>query len=88
MQHLVQLARAFSFAYQEQLRLQEPNVYVREFRNQILDFCATNPPRFGVNWRCTMDVAIRVANWVLTYDLFRMHGAASHYLYEKQYGLR
>ncbi len=75
MQHLVQLARAFSLANQEQPGFREPAVYVREFRNQILDFRATNPPRFGVNWRCTMDVAIRVANWVLAYELFRMYGA-------------
>ena len=47
----------------------------REFRNQILDFTALNPPRFGVNWVCTMDVAIRVANWVLAYDLFCGAGA-------------
>jgi len=47
----------------------------REFRNQVLDFSALNPPRFGVNWVCTMDVAIRVANWVLAYDLFCGAGA-------------
>jgi hypothetical protein len=44
---------------------------MREFRNQVLDFIATNPPGFGVNWRCTMDVAIRAANMLLAYDLFR-----------------
>jgi hypothetical protein len=47
----------------------------REFRNEVLDFLATNPPRFGVNWRSTMDVAIRVANWLVAFDLFRAHGA-------------
>lgn len=41
-----------------------------EFRNQVLDFLATNPPRMGVNWVCTMDVAIRAANLALAYDLF------------------
>ena len=48
----------------------------RGFRNQILDFIANNPPGFGVNWRCTMDVAIRAANMLLAYDLFRMGGKA------------
>ena len=33
---------------------------------QILDWIAANPPRFGVNWRSAMDVAIRAANWVWT----------------------
>ena len=45
-------------------------VYAREFRNQTLDFIAANPPGFGVNWRCTMDVAIRAANMLLAHDLF------------------
>jgi len=44
----------------------------RAFRNQVLDFIATNPPQFGVNWRCAMDVAIRAANLVLARDLFRL----------------
>ena len=48
--------------------------HAREFRNQVLDFIATNPPGFGVNWRCTMDVAIRAANMLLAYDLFRAGG--------------
>lgn len=50
--------------------------FLREFRNQVLDFIATNPPRHGVNWCCAMDVAIRAANWVLAFSLFRAHGAA------------
>lgn len=42
---------------------------VGEIRNQILDFLAQNPPRFGVNWLCPMDVAIRSVNLLLTADL-------------------
>jgi hypothetical protein len=44
--------------------------YACEFRNQVLDFIATNPPRFGVNWACAMDVAIRAANWLVAYDIY------------------
>lgn len=62
--------------YKEVLDLLEPpERYTQEFRNQVLDFIATNPPRFGVNWACTMDVAIRVANWLVAYDLFSVCGA-------------
>jgi len=43
---------------------------INEFRNQILDFIAINPSRMGVNWVCTMDVAIRAANMLLAYDMF------------------
>lgn len=41
-----------------------------EFQDQVLDFISANPPRFGVNWACTMDVAIRIANLLLAYDIF------------------
>lgn len=70
MQHLPMLARAFRIA-----DTSERDVYVREFRNEILDFIAANPPQFGVNWRCTMDVGIRIANWLVAYDLFKSFGA-------------
>ena len=41
-----------------------------EFQDQVLDFISANPPRFGVNWACTMDVAIRIANLLLAHDIF------------------
>lgn len=70
MQHLPLLARAHHAA-----QGRRKDLYVREFRNEVLDFIAQNPPRFGVNWRCTMDVGIRAANWLVAYDLFKAGGA-------------
>lgn len=67
LQHLPQLALATSIPLDR---------LAREFRNQVLDFVATNPPRFGVNWVCTMDVAIRAANIAMAYDLLRSRGAS------------
>lgn len=68
MQHLPELAIVFT---------KNPTETIKgEFRNQILDWIASNPPRFGVNWSCTMDVAIRVANWLIAYDLFRAAGTS------------
>lgn len=76
MQHLPQLAIAFACArVAAGARFRKPDVYAREFRNQTLDFLATNPPRFGVNWRSAMDAGIRVANILIAYDLFRATGA-------------
>lgn len=75
MQHLPQLAWVYALATTEQADFISAHKYAGEFRNQVLDFIATNPPRFGANWRCTMDVAIRVANWLVAYDLFRAYGA-------------
>lgn len=75
MQHLPQLAWAYALAMAGTQGFQAPATYVREFRNQVLDFIATNPPRYGACWRCPMDVAIRAANWCVAYDLFRAYGA-------------
>lgn len=70
-QHLPQMAIAYSGPSRHVAQSYLP----REFRNQVLDFIAANPPRYGVNWMCTMDVAIRAANWLLAYDIFENAGA-------------
>jgi hypothetical protein len=67
MQHLPMLAYAYFYTRDDR--------YWHEFRHQVLDFVATNPPRWGVNWSCTMDVAIRAANWTMALDLFHAFGA-------------
>ena len=67
LQHLPALALAF--------RLDSKAGFEREFRNQVLDFAAANPPGYGVNWMCPMDVAIRAANLVLAMDLFCAFGS-------------
>lgn len=63
LQHLPQMAISCVSDYDALL--------IKEFRNQICDFIALNPPRFGVQWACTMDVGIRVANMLLSYDIFK-----------------
>ena len=75
MQHLPQLALAFGCARAGLPGFLPSDRYRAAFRNHVLDFVATNPPRYGVNWRSTMEVAIRVANWLLAHDLFRAYGA-------------
>ncbi len=73
MHHLAQLAHALAAA--ERRGFRGAGEYAREFRNQVLDFIAANPPRYGINWCCTMDVAIRAANLLVAHDLF---GASGH----------
>lgn len=75
MQHLPKLAWAYALAQRDTEGFDAPERYVREFRNQVMDFISTNPPRWGVNWACAMDVAIRVANWLVAYDFFTSFGA-------------
>lgn len=59
------------------------SVFADEFRNQILDFIAYNPPRFGVNWVTSMDVGIRAANILTAYDIF----IASGYRFDEEFEL-
>ena len=74
-QHLPQLALAFGCARAGLPGFGPAARYREAFRNQVLDFVATNPPRYGVHWHSGMEVAIRVANWLLARDLFRAYGA-------------
>lgn len=76
MQHLLHLAYAYILAKSGAPSLPSADIYAAEFRNQVLDFISANPPRFGVNWTCAMDVAIRVSNWIVTRALFESAGEA------------
>lgn len=69
MQHLPQMAIAAKMFDHEEGQI-PAQALILEFRNMVLDFIGTNPPRMGVNWRCTMDVGIRAANMLVAYDLF------------------
>jgi len=62
-QHFALLGKAY--------RLTGDEKYAREFVNQVSDWIDSNKPKFGVNWRCTMDVAIRACNWILGYYYFK-----------------
>ena len=62
-QHLATLGTAYWCTNDEK--------YAREFRVQVSHWIAANPPGFGVNWASTMDVSIRIANWLWGWHLFR-----------------
>jgi hypothetical protein len=69
LQHLPQLALCAILAKAGTSGFEPADHYVSEIADQLADFIATNPPRFGVNWVGTMDVAIRAANIALTMAL-------------------
>lgn len=75
MLHLTTMAQAAAFAASGCEGFASPKRYAEEFAAQITDFIAANPPRFGVNWVTGMDVAIRITNWLVAYDMFRAGGA-------------
>lgn len=49
--------------------------YAREYVAEIDDWIASNPVELGVNWACTMDVAIRAVNWIWGYYFFARSAA-------------
>lgn len=62
-QHLVTLGKAYWFT--------ADGKYAREFVSEIEDWIQNNPLPYGVNWTCTMDVAIRAVNWIWGYYFFK-----------------
>jgi hypothetical protein len=69
LQHLPQLALCATLAAAGRSGFEPASRYVTEISDQLADFIATNPPRFGVNWMGTMDAGIRAANIALTLAL-------------------
>jgi hypothetical protein len=67
-QHLPTLGMAFALTREER--------FAREVVGQIRDWIAENPPGYGVNWACTMDVAIRAVNWIWAVQLIGGSGAS------------
>jgi hypothetical protein len=61
--HLLTLARAYSLSVDER--------YSAEFFRQIEDWESRNPPGFGVNWSCAMEVALRAMNLLGAFAVFR-----------------
>lgn len=49
--------------------------FAEEIFAERADFDAANPVGYGIHWTCTMDVAIRVANWALALEMIRDYPA-------------
>jgi hypothetical protein len=76
-QHLNILGQAFV--------LTKDKKYAEEFKNQIMDWIQNNPAGFGVNWRCTMDVAIRATSWLVAQEYFSDEEALTHRFWRELY---
>ncbi len=73
-QHASTLAFAAYLAYSGVESAHPKEYYAHIFRTQCLDFIAFNPPHFGVQWKTSMDIAIRAANLLVAVDLFTCCG--------------
>jgi len=73
-QHFIALGKAYWYNKESKMQnakcKNDEEKYAREFVNQIESWIAQNPVELGVNWACTMDVAIRAVNWIWGYYFF------------------
>jgi len=76
-QHLNMLGQAYV--------LTKNKKYAEEFANQISDWINNNPIGLGVNWSCTMDAAIRAANWLVAQEYFSEEGLIPDDFWRKFY---
>jgi hypothetical protein len=72
MQHIPQLA-IYASKIKKKNFVSAQNIF-EEFQNQLVDFISSNPPEYGVNWICTMDVSIRISNLLIAKDIFNTSG--------------
>lgn len=72
MQHLPILAYCYHYFKEKDYKFSIK--CFNEFKNEIIDFIASNPVGFSVQWASPMDVSIRLANWLVAYDLFVSSG--------------
>lgn len=66
-QHLVTLAQSWL--------LTGDSRYANEIFAERADFDEANSVGYGIHWTCTMDVAIRAANWSLALEMLRSYPA-------------
>jgi hypothetical protein len=82
-----ELSRCQHFAWLGQAYwLSSDEMYAREFSSQVEQWILSNPPQLGVNWTCTMDVAIRAINWLWGYAFFRQSPSLSDEFHLQFYG--
>ena len=56
--------------------------WLEEIGAQLSSWIDTNPVEFGPNWACTMDVAIRAANWIAALALVAAAAADEPWFHE------
>lgn len=75
MQHLTIFCWAYHLAEKNYEGFKSKDFYLEEFKRQVLDFISSNPPYYGINWTCAMEVGIRATNLLICYDIFKFLGA-------------
>ena len=76
-QHWVTLGQAFQLTGDER--------FAAEIAGELDDFVDANPVGVGVNWTCTMDVALRAVSWSIGLELARASRTLADAFWERAY---
>ena len=76
-QHWATLGQAFAITGDER--------FAQEMFRQLDDFVGANPVGIGINWTCTMDVALRAVSWSIGLDLVRASASLDEASWERAY---
>lgn len=59
--------------------------YTREWINQINDWMDSNPPKIGINWASSLEVALRSIAWIWCFLFFKNSKTVSHNFWLKYF---
>jgi uncharacterized heparinase superfamily protein len=76
-QHWIALGQAFRLSRDERFAL--------EIARELDDFVESNPVATGVNWTCTMDVALRAVSWAIGLELVHDSGSLESGFWTRAY---
>ena len=61
----------FALSFAQNYIITQNKIYYHKFKKLVIDWIDKNPFIYGVNWNCTMEVAIRAINWIVSINIFR-----------------
>ncbi|MCU1385401.1 MAG: hypothetical protein JWL71_4098 [Acidobacteria bacterium] len=76
-QHWATLGQAFLLTRDER--------FAREIAGELDDFMEANPVGLGINWTCTMDVALRAVSWAIALELISDSSALEPEFWRRAY---
>ena len=76
-QHWAALGQAFALTGDERL--------AQEVAHELDDFVEANPIGIGINFTCTMDVAIRAVNWAIGFELVHRSTTLDRTFWQRAY---
>jgi hypothetical protein len=74
-QHFLTLGRAYWYTQNER--------YPQVFATQMLDWMAQNPPKIGINWVSSLEIAFRAISWLWGLYFFRYSNALTPEIFQQ-----